>query len=136
MRRVFPAVLLATLATFAQQGAPASQSAGTYRVGVGPAEPKCDYTPDPQYTVKAKRANVKGTVVVSTIVGVDGRLRDISIVRSLGYGLDEAAVKALRRWHCKPNTQNGKPTPTHLQIEVNFDPKLSEDDLPPAGSGH
>jgi len=135
MRHLLPAVLLATLATFAQQGAPGLQSAGTYRVGIGAAEPTCDYTPDPQYTVKAKRANVKGTVVVSTIVGVDGRLRHISIVRSLGYGLDEAAVKALHRWHCKPNTHNGKPTPTHVQIEVNFDPKLSEGDPPRIGSG-
>jgi TonB family protein len=142
------AVLLIVLATFAQQPADGSQSVPSrYRVGVGPAEPKCDYTPDPQYTVEAKRANAKGTVVVSTTVGVDGCLRDVSILRSLGYGLDEAAVEALRRWHCKPNTRNGKPTPTRLQIEVHFDPKFSQaiaevtpcterTSLPSSGSSH
>ena len=62
-------------------------------------------------------------MVVSTVVGVDGYVRNIRIVRSLGYGLDGTAVEALRRWHCRPNIRNGKLTPTHVQIEVNFDPK-------------
>ena len=93
-----------------------------YRVGTGVAAPRCDYTPDPQYTAAAKKAAVKGTVVLSTTEGADGCLRDIKVVRALGYGLDETAVDAVRGWHCHPAIKNGKPVETKITIELNFDP--------------
>ena len=53
------------------------------------------YAADPQYTDEAARANIKGTVRLTTTVRIDGCGNDIKIVGSLGYGLDEAAVSAL-----------------------------------------
>ncbi len=79
----------------------------------------CD-TPDPQYTLEAAKANIKGTVVISATVGEEGCAHDIRVVRPLGYGLDEAAVFAVQRWRFR---QRSKAMP--IRIELNFDPLTS-----------
>ena len=61
-----------------------------------------------------------GSVLLSTVVDVDGTPRDITLMRSAGFGLDEKAVEALAQRHFKPGTMNGRPVPVRAQIEVNF----------------
>jgi TonB family protein len=78
------------------------------------------YAPDPKYSKEAKRAKVQGTVVLAVVVGTDGIAHDISVVRSLGYGLDEEAIRALKTWRFKPAKSLGKPTPVLIHVEVAF----------------
>ncbi len=75
---------------------------------------------DPAYTSQAIAARVEGTVTLYAEIGTDGRARNIRVVRSLGYGLDEAAVQALRRWRFAPATRNGRPARTPATIEIPF----------------
>lgn len=50
----------------------------------------------------------EGAVVLSLLIGADGRVRDISVQQSSGYPLlDEAAIKAVQRWHFHPATRGG-----------------------------
>lgn len=127
--RVLATILVLSFAVSAQQSANVpSANAGKYRVGSDVVEPRCDYAPDPQYTQDAKAANIKGTVVLSVTVGMDGCLRDIKVVRSLGYGLDSSAVNAASRWHCKPKIKNGQPEQTNITLELNFDPKFTSEE--------
>ena len=127
--RVLATILMLSFAASAQQSANApSANVGKYRVGSDVVEAMCDYVPDPQYTRDARAANIKGTVVLSVTVGVDGCLRDINVVRPLGYGLDSSAVNAASRWHCKPAVKNGQPEQKHITIEVNFDPKFRSEE--------
>jgi TonB family protein len=124
--RVLATILMLSFAASAQQSATApSANVGKYRVGVGVKAARCDYAPDPQYTQDAKDANIKGTVILSATVGVDGCMRDIHVVRPLGYGLDNSAVDAVSRWHCKPIIKNEQPTQTNIYLELNFDPKFT-----------
>ncbi len=88
--------------------------------------------PDAQYTEAAKNAGIKGTVRLSALVGIDGCARDIRVLSSLGYGLDESAVDAVKRWRWRteridfPKTPDGKAQPVRvIAIEVNFDPRWS-----------
>ena len=62
-------------------------------------------------------------------VGVNGCLQEIKIIRTLGYGLDESAMYAVKRWRIKPFQENGKPTVKNVQIELDFDPRFSPDDV-------
>ena len=73
-----------------------------------------------KFTKAAKAADVDGRVVLSCTVGVDGRVHDIKVVHSLGYGLDESAVRALGKWKFKPARFNGKPIPWDVTIETEF----------------
>ena len=44
----------------------------------------------------------------------------IGVIRSLGLGLDEKAIEAVKRWKFKPATNNGTPVTAKATIEMNF----------------
>ena len=85
------------------------------------------YAPDPAYTVAARTAKITGTVVLEGLLGTDGCMREIKVMRRLGYGLDESATYALQRWKFRTFEKGGVPTETRIVIEVNFDPSWSPD---------
>ncbi|MFZ0705815.1 MAG: TonB family protein [Candidatus Korobacteraceae bacterium] len=81
---------------------------------------------EPAYTVEAAKAHVKGTVLLSALIGKDGCAHDISVVRPLGYGLDEAAVFAMERMRFR------RPTDPHrIDMEINFNPDYGGIKAPP-----
>jgi TonB family protein len=75
---------------------------------------------EPQYTEEARAARYSGSVLLSVVVGPDGRAGDCKVIRSLGMGLDEKAIEAVRRWQFRPGTNAGVPVNVQAQIEVNF----------------
>jgi TonB family protein len=93
---------------------------GVFRVGGGVSAPTIIKKVDPQYSEEARKARYQGTVVLEAIVQKDGSVQIVRVVRSLGFGLDEKAIEALRQWKFSPAKQNGVPVPVALNIEVNF----------------
>ena len=75
---------------------------------------------EPEYTDQARENKLEGTVVLLLVVGVDGKAHDIRVKRSLGMGLDERAVEAVRQWQFKPATKDGQQVPLEVGLEVNF----------------
>jgi len=57
---------------------------------------------------------------VSCVVGPDGRIRDMQIVRPLGMGLDEKALEALKNWRFEPAKKDGVPVAVKVAVEVEF----------------
>ncbi len=82
--------------------------------------PKLTSDPAPEYSDEARKARHQGTVVLSLVVDATGLPQDIKVQRSLGMGLDEEAVKAVKQWRFEPATQNGQPVPVMINVEVNF----------------
>lgn len=93
---------------------------GAYRVGGGVSAPRVLSAPDPDYSEEARKAKYQGTVVLWCIVGPDGRVRDVKVQRSLGLGLDEKAIEAVRQWKFEPARKDGQPVAVQIGIEVNF----------------
>ena len=93
---------------------------GVYRVGGGVSAPKTIFAPDPDYSEEARKAKFQGTVVLWMIVAPDGRARDIRVVRSLGMGLDEKAIEAVRTWRFDPARKDGQPVAVQISVEVSF----------------
>ncbi len=93
---------------------------GAYRVGGGVSAPRILYAPDPEYSEEARKAKYQGTVVLWVVVGPDGRPRDIRVQRSLGLGLDEKAMEAVRTWKFEPARKDGQPVAVQINVEVNF----------------
>jgi TonB family protein len=93
---------------------------GLYRVGGGVSAPRALYAPDPEYSEEARKAKYQGTLVLWMIVGADGRPRDIRVARSLGMGLDEKALEAVRTWRFEPAHKDGKPVAVQINVEVIF----------------
>jgi TonB family protein len=93
---------------------------GAYRVGGGVSSPKPVYAPDPEYSEEARKAKYQGTCVLWLVVGPDGKPRDIRVARTLGLGLDEKAIEAVRTWRFEPGMKDGKPVATMVNVEVTF----------------
>jgi TonB family protein len=85
------------------------------------SHPACIYCPDPKYTAKARAAKLEGTVQLKVVVGADGNAANIEIVKGIGQGLDEEAVKAVQTWRFRPAVgPNGEPVATVAPIEITF----------------
>ena len=93
---------------------------GVYRVGGGVSPPRPIYDPDPDYSEEARKAKFQGTVVLWAVIGADGRTQEVRVQRSLGMGLDEKAVEAVRRWKFEPAKLGGQAVAVQISIEVNF----------------
>lgn len=100
-------------------------------VGAGPAGifpagrrgvtvPEAIYSPEPSFSEEARKAKAQGIVLLVIVVGKDGRPYDIHVRQSLGLGLDEKAIEAVRRWRFRPATFNGQAVATEIGVEVAF----------------
>jgi TonB family protein len=93
---------------------------GAYRVGGGISSPRALYAPDPEFSEEARKAKYQGTVILWVVVGPDGRVHEVRVQRSLGLGLDEKAIQAIRTWRFDPARKDGVPVAVQVNIEVNF----------------
>jgi TonB family protein len=76
--------------------------------------------PDPKYSKEAHKKKIEGTTVLWLIVRADGLPGDIRVARSVGYGLDEEAIKTVKKWRFKPSTLDGHPVAVQINVEVTF----------------
>jgi protein TonB len=75
---------------------------------------------EPEYSEEARKAKLQGTVILRIEIDARGQAQNIVVARSLGLGLDDKAVEAVRRWRFRPATQAGKPIVSAAVVEVNF----------------
>ena len=75
---------------------------------------------EPEYSEEARKAKWQGTVVLTVIVDEAGRPSHVSVLRSLGLGLDQKAIDAVSQWRFKPGLKDGKAVAVIATIEVNF----------------
>jgi len=93
---------------------------GVFRVGGGVTAPTLLFKKEPEYSEEARKAKYQGTVSLYIEVDPSGKATNIKVVRSLGLGLDEKAMEAVRQWKFKPGYKDGKPVTVAATIEVNF----------------
>ncbi|HVJ04956.1 MAG TPA: energy transducer TonB [Candidatus Saccharimonadales bacterium] len=93
---------------------------GIFRVGGGVSAPRVLVKPDPDYSEEARKAKYQGTVVLWLIVDSNGKPRDVRVARSLGMGLDQKAMEAVRQWKFQPAMKDGTPVAVQINVEVNF----------------
>jgi len=56
----------------------------------------------PVYPRRARREQIEGTVKLRVTIGKDGKVLRVTVIKRLGYGLDEAAVRAIRKARFRP----------------------------------
>jgi len=93
---------------------------GPYRVGGGVSAPRALYAPDPEYSEEARKAKFQGTVMLWVVVSAYGKPQDVQVQRSLGMGLDEKALDAVRLWRFEPAHKDGRAVAVQINVEVNF----------------
>ena len=63
---------------------------------------------------------IQRELLCSVVVEVDGSISDPRVIKGLGYGRDEAALRELQQWRLAPGTLNGEPIRVQATIEVTF----------------
>jgi protein TonB len=89
------------------------------RVGGAVREPQKIRHVSPLYPAIAQAARVQGVVIIEATIGVDGRLINARLLRSIPL-LDQAALEAVRQWEFTPTLLNGVPVPVIMTVTVNF----------------
>ena len=82
--------------------------------------PQPIYQPEPEFSERARREKKQGVVILSLVVNDEGLPTDVSIIRPLGYGLDEKALSCVKNWRFKPAEKNGRPVAAKIMVEVDF----------------
>ena len=59
-------------------------------------------------------------MLLSVVIGTDGKATNIQLKNSLGFGLDEKAAEAVSQWRFNPGARDGAPVAVEATIEVNF----------------
>jgi TonB family protein len=93
---------------------------GRSRPGYTITKPELLHKVEPEYSEDARKAKYSGTVVLYIEIDATGHATNIRVQRSLGMGLDEKAVEAVKKWLFVPGKENGKPVTVPATVEVNF----------------
>ena len=82
-------------------------------------EPVPVTTVQPLYPEFAREAQIQGKVVLHVLVGKDGRVKDAKVFKGV-TGLNEEAIKAVRKWVFKPALSNNKPVAVWVEVPIDF----------------
>ena len=93
---------------------------GVFNVGGGVSEPVLLTQTQPEYSDDGRKARVQGTVELLIIVNPDGTVKFDNVRKSLGYGLDQKAIEAVKKWKFAAGKKDGKAVPTYVSVLVNF----------------
>lgn len=74
----------------------------------------------PTYPEVAKAYRQAGTVILKGTINTEGRIESLVIAKPAGFGLDEAAIEAVRQWEYVPYILKGEPVSVETHITVNF----------------
>jgi protein TonB len=84
--------------------------------------------PPPEFPELARQNGWYGTVLLKLWIDDDGRVVEVRVEKSSGYGvLDAAAVNAVKRWRGRPARHNARPVATEELLPVVFRPRLARD---------
>jgi len=73
------------------------------------------------YPRSAASAGVSGRVYVSFVVNTDGSLTDIQVLKGIGFGCDEEAVRVMKKMpHWRPGKQSGRTVRVKYNLPISF----------------
>ena len=129
----WPSQLLANLKHLGEPGVGAGRGEGPqFGVGIGSGQadnsiptsvdtkPVPLNSPTPRYTESARAKGTQGSVLVRVLVGEDGSVKSVRVVRGLPFGLTEEAMNVARETKFKPAMKDGKPVPYWIGLEISF----------------
>lgn len=96
-------------------------SGGEPRVAMVPdREPRLREEVRLEYPAEARDAEVDGEVELLVTIDVNGRVVAVKVLRGQGYGLDEAAVQAIRQSRWEPGVRSGAPATLTVRYVYRF----------------
>ena len=90
-------------------------------VGLSPVSaPNAHRKVDPKYIATAVAERVEGKIQLACVIGKDGTVSNVEIVRGLDDRLNASAVEALGKWEFYPAIRDGQPVDVDVLVEIPF----------------
>jgi periplasmic protein TonB len=111
----------------AQNNSPASaapdQTRGSDSWGSGDVEIAfTTYSPSPAPDLSALPHGAQGDVIVDITINPDGRVSDLAVLKTLGYGIESSVIATVRTWVFRPATKDGMPIASEQELHFHFGP--------------
>jgi periplasmic protein TonB len=103
--------------------ASADQAEGTDSWGSGDVQIAfTTYSPSPVPDLSVLPRGTQGDVVVDVTINPDGRVGDLAVLKTLGYGIESNVVSTVRSWVFRPATKDGVPIASVQELHFHFGP--------------
>jgi TonB family protein len=76
--------------------------------------------PRPNYTEEARTNKAQGVVRARILIGSDGLVKQVRILKGLPYGLDEEAIRAAMQMRFRPAMKSGAAVAFWMTLDVEF----------------
>jgi protein TonB len=80
------------------------------------------YSPSPAPDLSALPHGVQGDVVVDVTIDPNGKVADLAVLHSLGYGIESSVIGTLKTWTFRPATKDGAPIASVQELHFHFGP--------------
>lgn len=112
-------LLVASVATAYEPARRTAQDAGVH-IPVLTKPPELLEFAQADYPPEATAAGVQASVKLRVTIAADGSVSEASVVEPVGYGFDEAAVAALKRFRFSPAEIDNVPAPVQIEYVYHF----------------
>jgi periplasmic protein TonB len=80
------------------------------------------YSPSPAPDLSALPHGVQGDVVVDVTIDPTGKVADLAVLHTLGYGIESSVIGTLKTWTFRPATKDGNPIASVQELHFHFGP--------------
>jgi TonB family protein len=92
-----------------------------HEAGLAPVAPPVAHRKvDPKYVAAAAADRIEGKVQLACVIGKDGHVSTVELVRGLDERLNQSAEDALAKWEFTPATRHGEPVEVDVVVEIPF----------------
>lgn len=100
--------------------APGDNAHSVVTISPGIAQGMALSRPSPIYPEDAKRAGISGTVIIQAVIGRDGWIHDMQVIKAPTASLAAASLGAVSQWRYRPYLLNGEPIEVETTVNVIF----------------
>jgi protein TonB len=80
------------------------------------------FSPSPKPDLSALPHGVQGDVVVDVTIDPTGKVADLAVLHTLGYGIESSVIGTLKTWVFRPATKDGSPIASIQELHFHYGP--------------
>ena len=80
------------------------------------------FSPSPKPDLSVLPHGVQGDVVVDVTIDPSGKVADLAVLHTIGYGIESTVIGTLRTWTFRPATKDGTPIASVQELHFHYGP--------------
>jgi protein TonB len=80
------------------------------------------FSPSPAPDLSTLPRGVQGDVVVDVTIDPSGKVAELAVLHTIGYGIESSVIGTLKTWTFRPATKDGAPIASVQELHFHFGP--------------